>query len=68
METATPFRKMGVQLTDTSPQKCGNLVFRSRDYWRCYIQQRGQVVLHLTGTCSMGPKTDPMAVVDSKLR
>ncbi|KAJ6644321.1 Glucose dehydrogenase [FAD, quinone] [Pseudolycoriella hygida] len=68
METTTPFRKMNVEYTETPPERCRSVPFRSQEYWRCYVSQRGYSWLHIVGTCSMGRKTDPMAVVDSKLR
>lgn len=68
MENTTSFQKMSVEYTETPPEKCRSLVFRSYEYWQCYIQQRGYSWLHIVGTCSMGPDSDPLAVVDSKLR
>lgn len=68
MENTTSFQKMDVELTDTSPEKCRSLIFRSHEYWECYVQQRAHFSLHLVGTCSMGSTTDAMTVVDSKLR
>ncbi|XP_037034227.1 oxygen-dependent choline dehydrogenase-like [Bradysia coprophila] len=64
----TQFKKMDIVCTDTTPDKCSHLVFRSAKYWECYIAQRGVPYWHPTGTCSMGKSTDPNAVVDSKLR
>lgn len=68
MENTSPFQNMGVELADTIPEKCRSLAFRSHEYWQCYVKQRGLSCLHLVGTCSMEPKMDTMAVVDSKLR
>ena len=31
-------------------------------------KQRGTTIFHPAGTCRMGPKTDPLAVVDDQLR
>lgn len=68
MENTTPFQNMGVAYTETPPDNCRGLVFRSHEYWECYVKQRGYSWLHIVGTCSMGPVTDPLTVVDSKLR
>lgn len=68
MENTTPFQKMSVEYTETPPDQCRNLSFRSHEYWQCYVKQRGYSWLHIVGTCSMGPITDPLTVVDSKFR
>lgn len=68
MESTTPFQKMRVEYTEAPPDKCRSLAFRSHQYWQCYVKQRGYSWLHIVGTCSMGSDTDPLAVVDSKLR
>lgn len=59
---------MSVEYTESPPEKCRSLAFRSHAYWQCYVNQRGYSWLHIVGTCSMGPDADPLAVVDSKLR
>jgi choline dehydrogenase len=35
---------------------------------RAYIRDNASTVYHPTGTCKMGPDTDPLAVVDPQLR
>lgn len=40
----------------------------SDDEWLDFIRQFGLTTYHLIGTCKMGPDTDPMAVVDPRLR
>lgn len=59
---------MSVEYTELPPENCRGLVFRSHEYWECYVKQRGYSWLHIVGTCSMGLVTDSLTVVDSKLR
>jgi choline dehydrogenase len=33
-----------------------------------FIRATGGTIFHPSGTCKMGPETDPMAVVDARLR
>ncbi|XP_031345280.1 glucose dehydrogenase [FAD, quinone]-like [Photinus pyralis] len=40
----------------------------SDDYWKCAFRNIASTVYHLVGTCKMGPKSDPDAVVDPRLR
>lgn len=66
-------------LTDTiqqynaklSPYKipgCEEFEQRSDDYLECQARHHSLTIYHPVGTCKMGPDTDPMAVVDSRLR
>lgn len=41
---------------------------RNDDEWLDFIQQYGLTTFHLVGTCKMGADSDPLAVVDSRLR
>lgn len=68
MENTTSFQKMNVEYTESSPARCRTLPFRSQEYWKCYVKQRGYSWLHIVGTCSMGSDTDALSVVDSRLR
>src|SRR3546814_12372427 len=36
--------------------------------WLGFARQYGNSSYHLVGTCKMGPATDPLAVVDDRLR
>lgn len=48
--------------------ECDKFEFDSDEYWGCYISYMSQTIYHPVGTCKMGPKTDPNAVVDERLR
>ncbi|RUS70131.1 hypothetical protein EGW08_022108 [Elysia chlorotica] len=67
--TSKPMQAVGAMFLDTTPLKaCGQHKFDSREYWTCAIEQRPLTIYHPVGTCKMGPRGDPTAVVDSKLR
>lgn len=38
------------------------------EFFRCLAQHQTAPENHQVGTCKMGPRTDPMAVVDMQLR
>ncbi|KAK9871028.1 hypothetical protein WA026_009986 [Henosepilachna vigintioctopunctata] len=40
----------------------------SKPYWYCAIQYLADPVFHMSSTVKMGPRDDPFAVVDNKLR
>jgi len=41
---------------------------RSREDLLAYVREKGTTIFHPTSTCAMGPASDPMAVVDPRLR
>lgn len=47
---------------------CESLEFDSSGYWECLLRHTGTTVYHPVGTCKMGPRSDPGAVVDPELR
>lgn len=47
---------------------CEQLEFNSDEYWRCFTRYATYTIYHHVGTCKMGPKKDPTAVVDHRLR
>lgn len=61
-------RKYNVTLVPALGTPCMKLNIGSPEYWRCVIRHRTDHGQHPTGTCRMGPRTDRMAVVDSRLR
>ena len=62
------FQKFGSKLHDTPVPGCEDLKLGSDDYWICYIKHLSIAIWHLSGTCKMGPPSDPGAVVDDELR
>ncbi|XP_050443329.1 glucose dehydrogenase [FAD, quinone]-like [Adelges cooleyi] len=65
---ATPMSDMGARLWDVPMPGCESHRFDSDDYWKCAARQLTFTVYHLAGTCKMGPRGDPTAVVDPRLR
>ncbi|XP_035715563.1 oxygen-dependent choline dehydrogenase 1 [Folsomia candida] len=68
MEGTSPFQSMKVKYTGPSVPACAYHFPNSANFWRCYIRQTYIGWLHIVGTCKMGQDSDPMSVVDSKLR
>ncbi|KAK7865407.1 hypothetical protein R5R35_001886 [Gryllus longicercus] len=68
-ETKILREEYGFELDRTPAEGCEHLTFGSVDYWRCAVQHiSGPEVNHQAGSCKMGPKEDPLAVVDPELR
>ena len=61
-------QKFGSRLHNIPIPACKDLEFSSDDYWRCAAKQTSIGIWHLSGTCKMGPTSDPDAVVDSRLK
>ncbi|XP_068217751.1 glucose dehydrogenase [FAD, quinone]-like [Palaemon carinicauda] len=65
----TVFReKFGAKLYDEPIEGCAGETFGSDRYWICYIRHMTSSFWHPAGTCKMGPSSDPLAVVDPRLR
>ena len=61
------FKKHGFQPHDPDDLLCGEYEPYSDPYWECYIKNWARTLFHLSGTCKMGPDSDPEAVVDHQL-
>ena len=62
------FQENGYKLVNFSLPDCKHFSFGSDEYWRCTAVNYTSSALHPVGTCKMGPKEDPVAVVDPRLR
>ena len=67
METDT-FKSIGVNFNLTKMSACSKHVFRSDDYWECFIRYNALTVYHPTSTCKMGHPDDESTVVDAELK
>ncbi|XP_011705639.1 PREDICTED: glucose dehydrogenase [FAD, quinone]-like, partial [Wasmannia auropunctata] len=55
------------QLLNITYMEC-DYEYNSDAYWECMIRIRSSTTFHASGTCKMGPRGDPTAVVDPKLK
>ncbi|XP_072934716.1 glucose dehydrogenase [FAD, quinone]-like [Epargyreus clarus] len=62
------FQKYGSRLHDIPIPNCAHLRFNSDAYWICAMKTLTVTIYHHCCTNKMGPKTDPEAVVDSRLK
>lgn len=63
-----PMKKFSPQWLAVPMPGCEDLDPMSRSYLRCTARAFTAPFWHFSGTCRMGRRNDPMAVVDSKLR
>lgn len=68
LSTTQAFQRLGAHLHDIPLPNCANHHFGSDDYWRCSIRTLSTTLHHQVGTCKMGPKGDPTAVVSPELK
>jgi len=63
------FKSLGAKLLHRMHPMCNKLDAGSNAYWECYIRHTAfPIVQRMSGTCRMGPSSDPQAVVDTQLR
>ncbi|XP_062565673.1 glucose dehydrogenase [FAD, quinone]-like [Armigeres subalbatus] len=65
---AKSFAPYGAKLLEAPFFGCEKEEFRSDAYWKCCLQQVGASIQHQSGTCKMGPSSDPEAVVNPELQ
>ncbi|KAH8276454.1 hypothetical protein KR044_005430, partial [Drosophila immigrans] len=62
------FRAIDARVLDKQPPACGHHKWLSDEYWACYARHFTLTIYHYAGTAKMGPRSDPSAVVDARLR
>ncbi|CAG5118947.1 unnamed protein product [Candidula unifasciata] len=65
-----PMQDIGAEFTEKegTESACSQYKFDSHEYLECIVKFRSHSNYHQVGTCKMGCKGDPSAVVDSELR
>ncbi|XP_011704088.1 PREDICTED: glucose dehydrogenase [FAD, quinone]-like [Wasmannia auropunctata] len=61
-------QKFDSQLLNITHTECKNDEYDSDAYWECMIRIQSSTIFHPSGTCKMGPRGDPTAVVDPRLK
>lgn len=61
-------QKFGSTLLPEPVSGCEEFTLDSDEYWECALRTMALTIWHYAGTAKMGPESDPMAVVDSRLR
>lgn len=61
-------KKKDTMLEEVRLENCSSFKFKSNEYWECLVQHLSTNIFHPVGTCKMGSKDDPMAVVSNKLK
>ncbi|KAG5345424.1 DHGL dehydrogenase, partial [Acromyrmex charruanus] len=61
-------KKWDLRLEQVRSPLCNDYHFGTDAFWLCQIRAKTGPENHQSGTCKLGPSTDPSAVVDSQLR
>nr|XP_016923960.1 glucose dehydrogenase [FAD, quinone] [Drosophila suzukii] len=62
------FKAIGARLFEKRIPSCAKYKWKSSAYWACYARHFTFTIYHYSGTAKMGPRADPSAVVDARLR
>ncbi|XP_034828310.1 glucose dehydrogenase [FAD, quinone] [Maniola hyperantus] len=61
-------KKYGMKLDRTPVKGCEKIKFGCDAYWECAVRMQTAPENHQAGSCKMGPRGDPTAVVDNLLQ
>ncbi|CAH1393769.1 unnamed protein product [Nezara viridula] len=61
-------KRFGARYHSKPLPNCKHYPLYTDEYWDCYVRQYTMTIYHMSGSCKMGPITDPYAVVDPTLR
>ncbi|KYQ50435.1 Glucose dehydrogenase [acceptor] [Trachymyrmex zeteki] len=61
-------KKWDLRLEQVRSPLCSDYHFGTDAFWMCQIRTETGPENHQSGTCKLGPSTDPSAVIDSQLR
>lgn len=61
-------QNVGLKVKNVTISQCADREYGTDDYWKCAVRYDTRPENHQTGSCKMGPESDPMAVVDLRLR
>lgn len=62
------FKELEPKRYDYIVPGCKHLKYDSDEYWQCHARHLSFTIYHQSGTCKMGPESDPTAVLDHRLR
>lgn len=61
-------KRFGARFHSKPVPNCKHLPLYTDEYWDCLIRQYTMTIYHVSCTAKMGPESDPMAVVDPRLK
>lgn len=61
-------RMFGSRLSNDTLPGCESYEYDTYAYWECAVRTASITMYHYSGTCKMGPRGDPTAVVDPRLK
>ena len=65
---AKSLSRFEVEMSKIKVPGCESEDFGSDEYWSCAVRRVATTIYHPVGSCKMGPRSDPGAVVDSRLK
>ncbi|XP_020290755.1 glucose dehydrogenase [FAD, quinone] [Pseudomyrmex gracilis] len=68
VSNTSAFQRFGSRPHTIRMPGCYNYPFNTYEYWECALRHFTFSIYHPTSTCKMGPRTDPTAVVDPRLK